>query len=71
MPQSLSESYVAYFVRHKVVTDACKYVLSFKSAQIYLRRVHVFYLDVMTKSVTNFHFGENRDRKISFMCQYC
>lgn len=37
--QSLSESYIAYFVRHKVVTGACKYVPSFKSAQIYLIRV--------------------------------
>lgn len=64
MPQSLSESYTSYFVRHKVATNAGKDVLFFKSAQICLILVHVFYLDMVTKLITNFIFGENRDRTL-------
>lgn len=60
----ISESYTRYSVRHKVATDAGKDVLFFKSAQIFLILVHVFYLDMMTKLITNFIFGENRDRTI-------
>lgn len=64
MPQSLSECYTPYSVRHKVATNAGKDVLVFKSAQICLILVHVFYLDMVTKSITNIIFGENRDRTI-------
>lgn len=64
MPQSLSECYTPYSIRHKVATNAGKDVLVFKSAQICLILVHVFYLDMVTKSKTNIIFGENRDRTI-------
>lgn len=72
MPESLSESYILYFVRRKVAIDACKYFVLQKCSNILNTTVpHVFYLNVMTKSIANFNFDENRDRKIPFTCQYC
>lgn len=73
MPQSLSEFYTLYFFRYKVATDACIYFLFLQKCSNILTTtvLHVFYLNVMTKSITNFNFDENRDQKIPFTCQYC
>lgn len=73
MPQSLSESYFSYFIRHKIAIDASKYFSVLQKCSNILNTIvpHVFYLNVMTKSITNYNFDESEDRKIPFTCRFC
>lgn len=62
MPQSLSEFYVSYFIRHTIATDASKYFVLQKCSIILNTIVpHMLYLNAMTKSITNYNFDEEGD----------
>lgn len=65
MPQSLSESYFFYFFRHQIALDASKYFEVLQKCSNVLNTIvpHVFYLNVTTKSITNYNFDESEDRK--------
>lgn len=73
MPQSLTESYFLYFPRHKIAIDASKYFAVLQKCSNILNTIvpHVFYLNVRTKSTTNYNFDESEDQKIPFTCHFC
>lgn len=60
--------------RHQIAIDASKYFEVLQKCSNVLNTIvpHVFYLNVTTKSITNYNFDESEDRKkIPFTCHFC
>lgn len=66
---NFSGSYVSYFIRHKIARDASKYFSISQKCSNTLNTIvpHVSYLNVLTKSITNYNFDEWRSKNTMYV----